>query len=97
MQGQIFLSSIYQIAPHLQPQQALLLQRLSETLQNRRKYLLDKRLGKRGCFGSSQSHQPEGQRSRNFATGTSELLNFARTLEAVQLQGDTFAVKQEPM
>jgi hypothetical protein len=41
----------------MRPHQNLLWQRLSETLQNRRKYLLDKRLGKRK-FSTSTQPQP---------------------------------------
>lgn len=56
-QKQLFLDYIYQVAPHLRECEALLWQRLSETLQNRRKYLLDKKLGKRGVSSSSSSEQ----------------------------------------
>lgn len=56
-QRQCFISAVYQVAPHIHPHQNFLWQRLSETLQNRRKYLLDKRLGKRG-FCPSTSGQP---------------------------------------
>ena len=54
-QRQEFLNSVYRIAPHIREYEHLLWQRLSETLQNRRKYLLDKKLGKRGFSGSNQS------------------------------------------
>nr|KAG5714534.1 hypothetical protein BaRGS_006980 [Batillaria attramentaria] len=47
-QKQAFLSYVYSVAPHIREYEQLLWQRLSETLQNRRKYLLDKKLGKRG-------------------------------------------------
>ena len=46
---------MYRIAPHIREYEHLLWQRLSETLQNRRKYLLDKKLGKRGFSSSNQS------------------------------------------
>ncbi|KAK7105018.1 uncharacterized protein [Littorina saxatilis] len=54
-QRQEFLNSVYRIAPHIRDYEHLLWQRLSETLQNRRKYLLDKKLGKRGFPSSGQS------------------------------------------
>ena len=54
-QRQEFLNSVYRIAPHIREYEHLLWQRLSETLQNRRKYLLDKKLGKRGFSSSNQS------------------------------------------
>ena len=54
-QRQEFLTSVYRVAPHVREYEHLLWQRLSETLQNRRKYLLDKKLGKRGFSSSNQS------------------------------------------
>ena len=53
-QKQEFLRCVYHVAPHIREYEHLLWQRLSETLQNRRKYLLDKKLGKRGFSSSGQ-------------------------------------------
>ncbi|KAK7506952.1 hypothetical protein BaRGS_00001803 [Batillaria attramentaria] len=57
-QKQAFLSYVYSVAPHIREYEQLLWQRLSETLQNRRKYLLDKKLGKRGVNSSSEQTSP---------------------------------------
>lgn len=57
-QKQCFLSYVYSIAPQLKEYEQLLWQRLSETLQNRRKYLLDKKLGKRGVHTNGEQASP---------------------------------------